>query len=79
MIFNNKNLINRGDFLIYVNLINEIVKSKMSLETIANELSINVEKLNSKLMGTVDFNLREINMLLKIFPNHSFEYLLKRF
>ena len=79
MIFNNKNLINRGDFLIYVNLINEIVKSKMSLETIAYELSINVEKLNSKLMGTVDFNLREINMLLKIFPNHSFEYLLKRF
>lgn len=65
--------------MIYVNLINEIVKSKMSLETIANELSINVEKLNSKLMGTVDFNLREINMLLKIFPNHSFEYLLKRF
>ena len=61
--------------MIYSNLKAEMVLRKISTEELAKKLLISRFSLEKKLNGDKDFNLNEIEIILKIFNNCAFEYL----
>jgi DNA-binding Xre family transcriptional regulator len=61
--------------MIYSNLKAEMVLRRISTEELAKKLLISRFSLEKKLNGDKDFNLNEIEIILKIFNNCAFEYL----
>ena len=61
--------------MIYSNLKAEMIKRNISEENLANSLKISRISLENKMKGLQNFNLGEIEYLLKVFNDCSFEYL----
>lgn len=62
----------------YINLMKEIDESNLTLEDISNEVGIPKNDLIKKINGELEFNLHDVEVILKIFNNYSFDYLFKK-
>ncbi|MDD3122408.1 MAG: hypothetical protein PHC62_02710 [Candidatus Izemoplasmatales bacterium] len=61
--------------MIYSNLKAEMVLRRISIEELAKKLLISRFSLEKKLNGDKDFNLYEIEIIMKTFNDCAFEYL----
>ena len=61
--------------MIYSNLKAEMVLRRISIEELAKKMLISRFSLEKKLNGDKDFNLYEIEIILKTFNGCEFEYL----
>ncbi|MDD3958546.1 MAG: helix-turn-helix transcriptional regulator [Candidatus Izemoplasmatales bacterium] len=59
----------------YCNLKMEMLRRKMSVEALAEILKITPSLLRRKITGFTEFNLEETEIILRLFPHHSFDYL----
>lgn len=60
----------------FSNIIAEMARNSMTRQEFANYLDISLPTLRKKLSGEIDFKLKEIKIILKIFNNElSFDYL----
>lgn len=62
---------------IFPNIMVEMVKNGDNLQTLSKKLGMNYQTLSARLRGIREFDLPEIDSLMKIY-NSSFEYLFKR-
>lgn len=59
----------------YKNLVKVIEINNIDYKELAEELNISVNDLEDKLTGKKEFILKDVNILLRLFPNVSYDYL----
>lgn len=59
----------------YKNLVKVIEINNIDYKELAEELNISVNDLENKLTGKKEFILKDVNILLGLFPNVSYDYL----
>ena len=59
----------------YKNLVKVIEINNIDYKELAEELNISVNDLEDKLTGEKEFILKDVNILLRLFPNVSYDYL----
>ena len=65
----------RGNEVKYKNLVKVIEINNIDYKELAEELNISVNDLEDKLTGKKEFILKDVNILLRLFPNVSYDYL----
>lgn len=65
----------RGIKVKYKNLVKVIEINNIDYKELAEELNISVNDLEDKLTGKKEFILKDVNILLRLFPNVSYDYL----
>ncbi len=61
--------------MLYSNLTLVMIRHQLTFDDIAQKLSIPTKTLLDKIFGYKDFTLREIEIIMSIFPNEKYEFL----
>lgn len=60
------------------NLKAEMARNGIEVNVLAKELGISRVALSSRINGRTEFKMTEVNKILEMFPNLTFEYLFER-